>query len=214
MARECKGICKNEYVDGERVFSKKRLPYKKASWCSTCRVSVFPPSVNKIVVTISNLSREEFPDKIAVTCPCCWSVCRGGPLSKTDKSKAKRKTITTLKTDEYGWPEVESKKVKYVKPADKQTAKQENTISDSIKIKQFEDELKRLKTYAEYERDPSLWRDDIKIENMMVRPEAESTLDDVERESKKLYGKAREKVMERLTNGNDNDDDETERQEG
>ena len=80
--RICKGLCKREYFDGIRVFPQKKLPYKKASWCSECEVSVLPPSINKIV-TITHGVREEFPDKIAVRCPCCKNICRGAPHGKT-----------------------------------------------------------------------------------------------------------------------------------
>ena len=39
MARECKGIC-----DNEELFSKKRLPWDKGSWCSECGKSVRIPT--------------------------------------------------------------------------------------------------------------------------------------------------------------------------
>jgi hypothetical protein len=90
MVRECKGICENEYLYGIKVFSKKRLPYNKASYCKECEVSVRPPSVDKIIVTRKG-EREEFPDKIKVECPCCGTVCRGHPHTKP---KAEPKLIS------------------------------------------------------------------------------------------------------------------------
>ena len=81
--RKCKDLCKKEYLYGIRVFPQKKLPYKKASWCSECEVSVLPPSIDKIVVTTAAEGRQEFPDKISVICPCCKNICRGGPHGKS-----------------------------------------------------------------------------------------------------------------------------------
>ena len=80
--RKCKGLCKREYVDGIRVFPQKKLPYKKASWCSECEVSVLPPSVDKIRWGIGGRLEEEI-EKIKVICPCCKNICRGGPHGKS-----------------------------------------------------------------------------------------------------------------------------------
>lgn len=64
-----------------RVFPQKKLPYKKASWCSECEKSVLPPSVDKIRWGIGGFAYEEI-EKIKVICPCCKNICRGGPHGK------------------------------------------------------------------------------------------------------------------------------------
>lgn len=120
MSRKCRGYCKesgypySKILPYNQVFSEKRLLYKKASWCNKCEVSVRPPSVNKIIVTTHG-KREEFPDKIKVICPCCMTICRGGPVSKIDPNKSKPKLQQTIYKVGNEATQID-KKVKWVKP--------------------------------------------------------------------------------------------------
>jgi hypothetical protein len=108
--RVCKGLCNREYLYGIRVFSQKKLPYKKASWCSECEKSVLPPSVDKIVVTTAAEGRQEYPYKIGVRCPCCKNICRGAPHGK---SKPKPRVQYPEKPGRREGPDKEKEKVDY-----------------------------------------------------------------------------------------------------
>jgi len=89
IVRPCRGICKDARL--QQIFSEKRLPYDKGSYCPSCEVWIKEPVYEKIITTrersfydskLNKMVRktilvdEAILDK-GVWCICCGSRARG-----------------------------------------------------------------------------------------------------------------------------------------